>query len=110
MVRVMARPVWFQWDDHKWSESPRSHCPKEQRTDPSTVHRDGNVASGRLRPTETPTPEETPSFTTGRMSRGLLRFRVDVREPPREARAESGPRSQSSTGEDDEEEEEGEHR
>jgi len=44
-VRPMARPVWFQWDDHKWSESPRSHCPKEQRTDPSTVHRDGNVAS-----------------------------------------------------------------
>jgi len=54
--------------------------------------------------------EETPAFTPGRMSCGLLRFRVDVREPPREARAESGPRSQSSTGEDDEDEEEGEHR
>jgi putative transposase len=45
-VRPMARPVRFQWDDHTWSESPRSHRPNEQRTDPSTVHRDGNVASG----------------------------------------------------------------
>ena len=45
-VRPMARPVRFEWDDHDWSESPRSLCPKEQRTDPSTVHRDGNVASG----------------------------------------------------------------
>ena len=46
-VRPMARPVRFQWDDHEWSESPRFHeSPKEQRTDPSTVHRDGNVASG----------------------------------------------------------------
>jgi putative transposase len=46
-VRPMARPVRFEWDDHDWSESPRSHeSPKEQRTDPSTVHRDGNVASG----------------------------------------------------------------
>ncbi|WP_433634396.1 RNA-guided endonuclease InsQ/TnpB family protein [Halomicrococcus sp. NG-SE-24] len=45
-VRPMARPVRFEWDDHDWSESPRSHRPKEQRTDPSTVYRDGNVASG----------------------------------------------------------------
>jgi putative transposase len=64
-VRPMARPVSsetdsfrdaenaqrfqarFEWDDHDWSESPHSHeSPKEQRTDPSTVHRDGNVASG----------------------------------------------------------------
>ncbi|WP_226483251.1 RNA-guided endonuclease InsQ/TnpB family protein [Natrinema amylolyticum] len=46
-VRPMARPVRFEWDDHDWSESPRSHeSPKEQRTDPSTVHCDGNVASG----------------------------------------------------------------
>ena len=45
-VRPMARPVRFEWDDHNWSESPRSHRPKEQRTDPSTVRRDGNVASG----------------------------------------------------------------
>ena len=46
-VRPMARPVRFQWDDHEWSESPRSHeSPNERRTDPSTVHRDGNVASG----------------------------------------------------------------
>jgi len=45
-VRPMARPVRFEWDDHDWSESPRSHgSPKEQRTDPSTVHRGGNVAS-----------------------------------------------------------------
>ncbi|MWV39005.1 RNA-guided endonuclease TnpB family protein [Natrialba sp. INN-245] len=47
VVRPMARPVRFEWDDHEWSESPHSHeSPKEQRTDPSTVHRDGNVASG----------------------------------------------------------------
>ena len=39
-------PARFEWDDHTWSESPRSHRPNEQRTDPSTVHRDGNVASG----------------------------------------------------------------
>ena len=40
-------PARFEWDDHDWSESPRSHeSPKEQRTNPSTVHRDGNVASG----------------------------------------------------------------
>jgi putative transposase len=46
-VRPMARPVRFEWDDHNWSESPRSHeSPKEQRTDPSTVHHNGNVASG----------------------------------------------------------------
>ena len=46
-VRPMARPVRFEWDDHTWSEFPRSHeSPKEQRTDPSTVHRDGNVVSG----------------------------------------------------------------
>jgi len=46
-VRPMARPVRFEWDDHNWSELSRSHeSPKEQRTDPSTVHRDGNVASG----------------------------------------------------------------
>jgi len=46
-VRPMARPVRFEWDDHNWSESPRSparESPKEQRTDPSTS--DGNVASG----------------------------------------------------------------
>jgi len=40
-------PARFQWDDHTWSESPRSHdSPSEQRTDPSTIHRDGNIASG----------------------------------------------------------------
>jgi putative transposase len=46
-ARPMARPVRFEWDDHNWSESPRSHeSPKEQRTDPSTVHHNGNVAPG----------------------------------------------------------------
>jgi putative transposase len=48
-VRPMARPVRFEWDDHQWSGSPRSPeraRPKEQRTDPSTVQKDGNVASG----------------------------------------------------------------
>ncbi|WP_306059766.1 RNA-guided endonuclease InsQ/TnpB family protein [Natronococcus wangiae] len=45
-VRPMARSVRFEWDDHDWSESPRSHRPKDQRTDPSTVDRDGNIAPG----------------------------------------------------------------
>ncbi|ESS10975.1 MAG: transposase [uncultured archaeon A07HR60] len=48
-VRPMARPVRFEWDDHEWSESshsPTRESPKEQRTDQSTVHRDGKVASG----------------------------------------------------------------
>ncbi|MFB6222234.1 MAG: RNA-guided endonuclease InsQ/TnpB family protein [Haloarcula sp.] len=46
-VRPMARPVRFEWDDHTWSGTPHPHeSPKEQRIDPSTVHRDGNVASG----------------------------------------------------------------
>ena len=39
-------PARFEWDDRDWSEAPRSRRPKEQRTDPSTVHWDGNVASG----------------------------------------------------------------
>jgi len=52
-VRPMARPVRFQWDDHDWSGIPHPHeSPKEQRTDPSTVHRDGNVASGVVRKSE----------------------------------------------------------
>ena len=46
-VRPMARPVRFEWDDHEWSESPRSHdSPKEARTDRSTVDSVGKVASG----------------------------------------------------------------
>ena len=46
-VRPMARPVRFQWDDHEWwSESSCSHRPNEQRTNRSTVQRDGNVAAG----------------------------------------------------------------
>ena len=45
--RPMARPVRLTWDDHTWSEAPSSHeSPNEQRTDPSTVYRDGNVAPG----------------------------------------------------------------
>jgi len=46
-VRSTARSVRFEWGDHDRSESPRSHeSPKQQRTDPNTVYRDGNVASG----------------------------------------------------------------
>ena len=45
-VRPMARPVRLEWDSHEWLEVSHSHRPKQQRTDPSTVHRDGNVASG----------------------------------------------------------------
>jgi len=34
--RPMARPVRFEWDDHGWSELPRSReSPKEQRTNQS---------------------------------------------------------------------------
>ena len=39
-------PARFQWDDHNGSGKPHPHRPNEQRTNPSTVHRDGNVASG----------------------------------------------------------------
>jgi len=45
-VRPMARPVRFEWDDHEWSESPRSPArdsSKEQRTNRSTS--DGKLAS-----------------------------------------------------------------
>jgi len=45
-VRPMAGPVRFQWDSHEWLEMSHSHRPNEQRTDPSTVQRDGNVAAG----------------------------------------------------------------
>ena len=45
-VRLMAQPVRFEWNDHEWSESPRSDRPKEQRTDRSTIHADRNIASG----------------------------------------------------------------
>jgi len=46
-VRPMARPVRSEWDDHNWSGKPHPHeSPKEQRTDPSIVHCDVNVASG----------------------------------------------------------------
>lgn len=46
-VRPMARPMRFKWDDHTWSGIPHPHeRPNEQRTDPSTVYGDGNVASG----------------------------------------------------------------
>jgi len=45
-VRPMARPVRFEWDDHSWSGIPHpQESPKEQRTDPSTVHHNGNIAS-----------------------------------------------------------------
>ncbi|MBX0297443.1 transposase, partial [Halomicroarcula sp. F27] len=46
-ARPMARPVRFEWDDHDWSGISHPHeSPKEQRTDPSTAHHSGNVASG----------------------------------------------------------------
>jgi len=46
-ARPMARPVRFEWDDHTWSGTPHPHeSSKEQRTDPSTVHMDRNLASG----------------------------------------------------------------
>ncbi|WP_318570542.1 transposase [Salinigranum marinum] len=37
-ARPMARPVRFEWDDHDWSESPRTHeSPKEVRTNPQVA-------------------------------------------------------------------------
>ena len=47
-VRPMARPVRFQWDSHEWLESSCSLRPNEQRTNRSTVPRDGNLAAGGL--------------------------------------------------------------
>jgi putative transposase len=35
--RPMARPVRLKWDDHIWSESPRSHRPNEERTNPQVA-------------------------------------------------------------------------
>jgi putative transposase len=35
--RPMARPVRLKWDDHNWSESPRSHRPNEERTNPQVA-------------------------------------------------------------------------
>ena len=34
IVRPMARPVCLMWDDHRWSESPRSRRPSEEHTNP----------------------------------------------------------------------------
>jgi putative transposase len=34
--RPMAWPVCLKWDDHHWSESPRSHRPNEEHTHRST--------------------------------------------------------------------------
>jgi len=39
-------PARLEWDSHEWLEASHSYRPKQQRTDPSTVHCDGNVASG----------------------------------------------------------------
>ena len=37
-VKPMARLVRLEWDDHEWSESPRSHeSPKEVRTNPQVA-------------------------------------------------------------------------
>jgi putative transposase len=36
-TRPMARPVRLKWDDHHWSESPRSHRPNEERTNPQVA-------------------------------------------------------------------------
>ncbi|KYH24622.1 putative transposase [Halalkalicoccus paucihalophilus] len=36
VVRPMARPVCLKWDDHEWSESPRS-VPNEEHTNPQVA-------------------------------------------------------------------------
>jgi len=33
----MARPVCLKWDDHNWSESPRSPRPNEEHTNPQVA-------------------------------------------------------------------------
>ena len=37
VTRSMARPVCLKWDDHQWSESPRSHRPNEEHTNPQVA-------------------------------------------------------------------------
>jgi putative transposase len=37
VTRSMARPVRLKWDDHNWSESPRSHRPNEERANPQVA-------------------------------------------------------------------------
>ena len=37
VARPMARPVCLKWDDHRWSESPRSHRPNEEHTNPHAL-------------------------------------------------------------------------
>ena len=36
VTRSMARPVCLKWDDHNWSESPRS-VPNEEHTNPQVA-------------------------------------------------------------------------
>ncbi len=35
--RSMARPVCLKWDNHEWVESPRSHRPNEEHTNPQVA-------------------------------------------------------------------------
>jgi len=37
VTRSMARPVCLKWDDHQWSESPRSLRPNEEHTNPQVA-------------------------------------------------------------------------
>ncbi|WP_424008768.1 RNA-guided endonuclease InsQ/TnpB family protein [Haloferax denitrificans] len=37
VARPMARPVCLKWDDHEWSELPRSHRPNEEHTNPKVA-------------------------------------------------------------------------
>ncbi|MGM0718433.1 MAG: RNA-guided endonuclease TnpB family protein, partial [Halobacteriota archaeon] len=37
VTRPMARPVCLKWDDHDWLESPRSHRPNEEHTNPQVA-------------------------------------------------------------------------
>jgi len=37
VARPMARPVCLKWDDHRWSESPRSLRPNEEHTNPQVA-------------------------------------------------------------------------
>ena len=37
VTRSMARPICLKWDDHNWSESPRSPRPNEEHTNPQVA-------------------------------------------------------------------------
>lgn len=45
-VRLIAQPVRYQWDDHQWSELPRSPGENVPTNSAQTSTRKGNLATG----------------------------------------------------------------